>query len=737
MTWLRYPDSLPLASSTADTAVDTFWRTESILEGMSSSPLAVSANGGISYGQLVAPRVLAKTRRPPVGTRHHRRVPNTRASSDLDSAACDNVDDHTSRVVDVTITSDANPQARASRRVMLAAPPALRFGASILGAFSLGAGAAGPMVSPAVAAVPNPPLKLTPFTPTGINTLHDSLLYNGLATADRTRLRLDGLLPVATTLPSTEVLRAQAALDSCSTPMQKYRVLVSLLNTDEQTFYTLLNENTADLLPILYTPTVGDACLQYGTLIQRPPGLTVSLNDFGKIDSLLASWPHQNIKIAVITDGERILGLGDQGANGMGITAGKSMVYAACGLKPEWLLPIQVDTGTENETLLSDPLYVGDRRRRERGEKYDLLLEELVQSLRNRYGSTTIIHWEDFAPRNAFRVLQKFRNEPIKATTYNDDIQGTAAVTVAGTLASVRLLKSNLKIQRVLFFGAGQANVGAANLLTLAMKQEDPELTVQEARNRIWLMDSKGLVYKDRASDNGKLSSDKAPFAVDLSSFSSKNFDPKNLAQVVRATNCSILVGAAAIPKAFTKEVITQMSKQNKNPVIFALSNPTSKAECTAIEAYEWSGGACIFASGTKFPDFRIKNGSQRAPGFANNAFIFPGIALGSLASGASTCTDGMFLSAATTLASLVTEEQLRKGAVYPPTSTIREAAVFVGAGVAAAAAAEGVARQGVCGTGVVPTVGTKVPSLDSLEGETHACVNWEACVRDFAKTCL
>ena len=298
---------------------------------------------------------------------------------------------------------------------MLAAPPALSLGMG-LGAVSLGqpASARG-AAAPGVAARPSPAAPPPPFAPAGIATLRDPTRYNGLATADRAALGLDGLLPVATTTPDLEVARASAAVDACESPMTKYRTLVGLLNTDERTFYALLRERTADLLPVLYTPTVGDACLQYGTLTQRPPGLTVSLNDLGSVGKLLASWPRRDVRVAVVTDGERILGLGDQGANGMGISAGKSMVYAACGLNPEWLLPIQLDTGTNNETLLNDPLYVGDRRKRERGETYDALLDELVDALKARYGEGVLVHFEDFAPRNAFRVLQrleKFQRDP-------------------------------------------------------------------------------------------------------------------------------------------------------------------------------------------------------------------------------------------------------------------------------------------------------------------------------------
>jgi len=716
------------------------------------TPLAMSARGGL----LVPPRAAAHTATgrahpvvaPAVGTRVARAVAARAAETPAESPE-DALEDVRER--DPTDRGRAlRPRApRASRRAMLAAPPALSLGMG-LGAVSLGqpASARG-AAAPGVAARPSPAAPPPPFAPAGITTLRDPTRYNGLATADRAALGLDGLLPVATTTPELEVARASAAVDACESPMTKYRTLVGLLNTDERTFYALLRERTADLLPVLYTPTVGDACLQYGTLTQRPPGLTVSLNDLGSVGKLLASWPRQNVRVAVITDGERILGLGDQGANGMGISAGKSMVYAACGLNPEWLLPIQLDTGTNNETLLNDPLYVGDRRKRERGETYDALLDELVDALKARYGEGVLVHFEDFAPRNAFRVLQRFRETRGASTlVINDDIQGTAAVTVAGASAACRAVGAALPEQSVVFFGAGQANVGAANLLTLAMREADATLSIEDARKRVVLVDSKGLVYDGRPADSKSgLSPDKAPFAAHLPTLVKRNagktFDPTSLADVVKATRCSLLVGAAAVPGAFTETVVAQMAAQNERPIVFALSNPTSKAECTAAQAYAWSGGRAVFASGTKFPDQAVVRedgvSEQRRPGFANNAFIFPGVALGALASGASAVTDEMFLAAALALAGLVSEEDLKKGAVYPPTSTIREAAVVVAAAVAAAAAEGNVARPGACAGGAVPEAGGRtVPSLDAVPGENDvACVNWEACVRDYAKTCL
>lgn len=568
----------------------------------------------------------------------------------------------------------------------------------------------------------------------GYANLHDPRVFNGLATPDRTNRSLDGLIPAGEAPPDVEVARAAAALEACDTPMQKYRQLVSLQNTDETTFYALLELKTAELLPVLYTPTVGDACLQFGTLTQRPPGLYVSLENIGNVRALVDNWPANDVRIAVLTDGERILGLGDQGVNGMGISAGKSMVYAACGIKPGWLLPVQVDNGTNNTKLLADPLYVGTRRERVRGEAYDRLLDETVQAIQGRYGARTVIHWEDFAPRNAFRNLQRFRTKG--AITYNDDIQGTAAVTVAGILASLRVTKRALREQRVLFFGAGQANIGAAELLVRALTEEGVDESL--ARSNVFLFDSKGLVVDGRPAEY-TISDDKAPFAAKVGTpFTS------SLEEAVKSVRPTALVGAAAQPQVFTKRVIESMCAFNPRPVIFALSNPTSKAECTATQAYEWSKGKAVFASGTLFAPVNYK-GVRFAPGFANNAFIFPGVALGSLASGASSVTDAMFLAAARSLASQVSEENLAVGAVYPPTSTIREAAVVVGAAVAAAADEGGVAAPGACRGGAIPGHdggrSVAVPSLDALTGGGNpgdgTCANWEACVRDYLKTCV
>ena len=616
-----------------------------------------------------------------------------------------------------------------------------------------------PDVIASVASVPaktkTPPR--APGSLAGYANLHDPRVYNGLATPDRDRLDLDGLLPAGDASPELEVDRASAAVDACESPMQKYRQLVTLQNTDERAFYALLERRTAELLPILYTPTVGDACLQFGTLTPRPPGLYVSLNDLGAVDRVVARWPSPDVRVAVLTDGERILGLGDQGANGMGISAGKSMVYAACGVNPSWLLPVHVDNGTNNQRLLDDPLYVGLRRRRVRGDAYDRLLDETVAAIRARYGERTLAHWEDLAPRNAFEVLRRFQDPRRGGRTYNDDIQGTAAVTVAGLIASARVTRKTLRGTKVLFFGAGQANLGAAELLVRAATEEGA--SESEARGNIWLFDSRGLVVANRPLDpEGRgLSAEKRRFAEGEGRDETVTFTA-DLETAVRRIKPDALIGAAATPGAFTEGVVRAMREASPRPIIFALSNPTSKAECTARQAYEWSGGDAVFASGTKFAEVAYtpggggggkkqkKNPRTFAPGFANNAFIFPGVALGSLASGASRVTDGMFLAAARALAAYVSAESLDRGAVYPPTEAIRDAAVVVGAAVAAQAEAEGVADEGACrggggsggGGGGGGARRKTVPSLDGPGGGAAdtGCTNWEACVREYLKTC-
>lgn len=579
-------------------------------------------------------------------------------------------------VSEVTTTVDETdgrrPTSRtASRRAVLSAVAA---GASMVKSSSVVEEARASPVRASMRAADRTPAASPTPTPRasapGYATLRDASNYHGLATTDRRGRALEGLLPSNVVDDDVEVLRAREALKQCRDGFESYKQLVALQLTDEKTFYKLLRSDPENLLPLLYTPTVGEACIKFGTLVQRPLGVWVSLKDAGGVRRLVQNWPANDVKIAVITDGERILGLGDQGANGMGISAGKSMVYAACGLPPTSLLPIQIDTGTNNKTLLDDPLYIGLKSERDRSKAYDDLLDETVAAIRDRYGPNTIIHWEDFAPRNAFRVLRKFQARR-DVVTYNDDIQGTAAVTVSGLLASVRALDNgNIADQRVLFFGAGQANCGAAELFVRALVKRG--IDEDDARKRIWLFDSKGLVTKSRFDS---LSEDKRQFAQDAPEL-------RKLEDAVDYVKPTALIGAAAVPAAFSETVVRKMSALNRQPIIFALSNPTSKAECTAEQAYAWSKGRAIFASGTKFAPVRY--GSRTfAPGFANNAFIFPPIALGAIVSGANQVSQDTFLAAAESLAESVESNLLDVGAVYPPVDRIADSALNVAAAVA------------------------------------------------------
>ena len=521
----------------------------------------------------------------------------------------------------------------------------------------------------------------------GYDALNDSRVFHNMATVDKEARGMRGLVPAGErTTDEVEILRAKKALESCSSEFEKYKVLVSLQNRDEKTFYKLLKEETERLLPILYTPTVGEACVRFGEILDRPRGLWISLNDQGDVEKLVKRWRTDDVKIAVITDGERILGLGDQGANGMGISVGKGMVYAASGIPPENILPVQIDTGTNNESHLKDPLYVGLRQNRDRTQKYDLLLEETIFAIRKRFGDDTIIHFEDFAPRNAFRILKKFQNIP-GVVTYNDDIQGTAAVTVSGLIASTRVEDVlPLEHQRVLFFGAGQANTGAADLFVRALKSRG--VSEEDAMKQVWLFDSKGVVTTSR-NDFEDLSIEKKRFARKEDN---SLFEASELLEAVQKCKPTALIGAAAQANAFSKPVLNEMAKLNKRPIVFSLSNPTSKSECTAKEAYENTNGRVVFASGTKFPvDAKTP---QFKPGFANNAFIFPGIARGTLAAKATSVTPGMFLAAAERLAKEVTSNDLSVGAVFPSPTNLSQIASSVGASVAERAFREGVANR-------------------------------------------
>jgi malate dehydrogenase (oxaloacetate-decarboxylating)(NADP+) len=502
----------------------------------------------------------------------------------------------------------------------------------------------------------------------GVEWLHNPVFNKGTAftEAERDALGLRGLLPPHVQTMDEQVQRVMSNFRSKSSDLERYIQIAGLQDRNETLFYRVVMENLEELMPIIYTPTVGKACQEYGHIFRRSRGLYISSNDAGLVEKVLRNWPTRDVKVIVVTDGERILGLGDLGASGMGIPVGKLSLYTACaGIHPTQCLPITIDVGTDNQTLLADPLYIGLRQKRIRGEAYDALIEEFMVAAEKLFPGV-LIQFEDFGNQNAFRLLERYRD---RACTFNDDIQGTGSVALAGILSAIRLTGQSLADQRVLFLGAGEAGIGIAENIVACLVEEGIPLAA--ARQRCWFVDSKGLIVKSR----GQLSEHKLHYAHDHTPCA-------DLLSAVKSIKPTMLVGVSGQPKTFTKEIVAAMSEFNRRPVIFALSNPTSKAECTAEEAYAWTDGRAIFASGSPFASVTI-NGQTHVPGQGNNAYIFPGVGLGVVCTGARRVTDTMFIKAARTLASLIRESELAEGRVYPSLSRIHEVSHAIAMAVA------------------------------------------------------
>ena len=521
--------------------------------------------------------------------------------------------------------------------------------------------------------------KLPPELHRGVKILHDPVRNKGTAFTDAERdyLKLRGLLPPRKHSPAEQELRVLNNVREKPTDLERYLYLVALQDRNETLFYRVLMNNIEEMMPLIYTPTVGKACQEFQHIYRASRGVYVSYEDRGRVREILQNWPHKEARIIVVTDGERILGLGDLGADGMGIPIGKLSLYTACaGIHPTHCVPVMLDVGTNNEALLNDPLYIGLERRRVRGEGYDELIDEFITAA-NEVFPGILIQLEDFANINAFRLLAKYKD---RACLFDDDIQGTGAVAVSGIIAALRTTGGKLADQKLLFLGAGEASIGVADTFVAALNEEG--IAPEQARKKCWFVDTQGLLVADRQ----EIAVHKRPYAHEHQHIAS-------MLEAINALKPTAILGFSGRPGMFTQDVVSAMAGINERPIVFALSNPTSKAECTAEQAYGWSDGRAIFASGSPFDPVDLGN-KTFVPAQGNNVYIFPGVGLGVIASRARRVTDEMFLAAAHSLADQVTEQDLERSRVYPSLSRIREVTALIARDVARIAYANGLADR-------------------------------------------
>ncbi|KAL0562334.1 hypothetical protein IC582_002788 [Cucumis melo] len=541
---------------------------------------------------------------------------------------------------------------------------------------------------------------VTPWTlsvASGYNLLRDPHHNKGLAFTEKERDAhyLRGLLPPTVIPQDLQVKKLLNNLRQYQVPLQKYMAMMDLQESNEKLFYKLLIEHVEELLPVVYTPTVGEACQKYGSIVKRPQGLYISLKEKGKILEVLRNWPERNIQVIVVTDGERILGLGDLGCQGMGIPVGKLSLYTALGgVCPSACLPVTIDVGTNNERMLNDEFYIGLRQKRATGQEYTELVHEFMVAVKQNYGEKILIQFEDFANHNAFDLLEKYSNTHL---VFNDDIQGTASVVLAGVVAALKLVGGTLADHTFLFLGAGEAGTGIAELIALEISKKT-STALEDARKKIWLVDSKGLIVSSRKES---LQHFKKPWAHEHEPI-------KDLIDAVKDIKPTVLIGTSGVGRTFTKDVVEAMAAINEKPIILALSNPTSQSECTAEEAYTWTEGRAIFASGSPFDPVEYE-GNVFVPGQANNAYIFPGFGLGLIMSGTIRVRDDMLLAASEALAAQVTQENFDKGLIYPPFTNIRKISANIAAKVAAKAYELGLA--------------TRLPQPEDLVNHAESCM--------------
>ena len=514
--------------------------------------------------------------------------------------------------------------------------------------------------------------------PTGTDLLQNHLYNKGMAFSleERKKFKIDALLPARINTLEEQVERFMSLFREKPTDIEKYAFITSLLELNLTLYTRVLVDHIEEMMPIVYTPTVGDACMQYSYIFRKPQGIFLNATQKGRFAELLSQWEVEDVRAIVVTDGGRILGLGDLGAQGMGIPVGKLSLYAACaGINLQNCLPITIDVGTNNADFLNDPRYIGLKQPRIQGEEYDALMEEFVTAVETVFPDT-LLQFEDFANTNAFALLDRYRD---RLCCFNDDIQGTACVVVAGLQAAMRMKGEALADQTILFLGAGSAGTGIGELIVSAMASEG--LPREEAYRHCWFVDSKGLIVKSR--DN--LAAHKLPFAGE------HEFQP-DFKSALHSLRPTVIVGVSGQPGTFDKQVLSAMGEYNDQPIIFALSNPTSKSECTAQEAYTWTDGRAIFASGSPFDPVTVGD-KTFVPGQGNNAYVFPGIGLGVIAVKANRVPEEMFLVAAKTLAEQTSTEDFAVGRLYPSWKEIRTISLNVAVAVAELAYREGLAR--------------------------------------------
>jgi malate dehydrogenase (oxaloacetate-decarboxylating)(NADP+) len=502
----------------------------------------------------------------------------------------------------------------------------------------------------------------------GIEVLRDPSLNKSTAFTEEEKqaLGIVGLVPDVTESEDLQLSRVMMQLGHKTTDLDRYIYLVNLLDHNETLFYRTVMSDPTRFLPIVYDPTIGEACLKFGHIYRQPRGMYLSITRRGKVKDILRNWPEKDVRVICVTDAGRILGLGDLGANGAGIPIGKLELYTACaGVPPQYLMPMYLDAGTNNEQYLHDPLYLGMRRTRPKTEELYSFVDEFVQAVQDVFPKCCI-HFEDWTGVDAVHLLQRYRD---KYCVYNDDVQGTAGITLAGMINATKLKGTKLKDEKYLFLGAGSAGIGLANLLCSALVQQG--LTLKEAQSRVNMFDVNGLLESTRTD----LVDFQKPYAH-------KHASTRDFVAAIESIKPTTIIGVSTIGGAFTQKVVEAMSRINERPVVLALSNPTEHAECTPEQAYTWSKGKAIYAAGVQFPPVHL-NGQTFLPGQANNFYIFPAVGMAIFATQASRVTDEMFMEAAASVADQVAPDLLKQGLLYPLQADILETEIQTAARVA------------------------------------------------------